>query len=172
MQTLMFIRALRRAGVNRLGGPAVLRLGERECENTLALRDPRQQGRGDLSIDKQGFGRAAHRHSAEFSVADDLGGEARDVLEEHRLPLAVGADDEVVERQRQLDDRVKSGEAAVARELYFDWDARVAGAEEVHEAVRPGLDPVLVHVDPFGAAAGQSGRFSPFGFPLMIKLAK
>ena len=48
----------------------------------------------------------------QVEIAEDALGEAGDVLEEHRLPLAVGADDEVVERQRQLDDRVEARETS------------------------------------------------------------
>ena len=40
-------------------------------------------------------------------VKDALG-EAGNIFEEHRLALAVRADDEVVERERKFDDRVES----------------------------------------------------------------
>ena len=55
-------------------------------------------------------------------------------LDEHRLALAVGADDLRVERHRQLDDRVEARVRAVAREHLLDRDARVACAEEVDQA--------------------------------------
>ena len=65
---------------------------------------------------------------------DDLG-EARRPLDEHRLALAVGADDLGVERHRQLDHRVEAGIRAVAREHLLDRDPRVAGPEQVDEPV-------------------------------------
>jgi len=42
-------------------------------------------------------------------VAEDALGEPADVFEKHRLPLPVRADDQVVKRQGQLDDRMKPG---------------------------------------------------------------
>ena len=72
---------------------------------------------------------------AEGEVRQDDLGEAGRPLDEHRLALAVGADDLGVERHRQLDDRVEARVRAVAREHLLDRDARVAGAEEVDEAV-------------------------------------
>ena len=57
-------------------------------------------------------------------------------LDEHRLALAVGAHDLGVEGHRQLDHGVEPGIRAVAREHLLDRDARVAGAEQVDQAVR------------------------------------
>ena len=57
-------------------------------------------------------------------------------LDEHCLALAVGADHLRVERHRQLDHRVEAGVRAVAREHLLDRDPRVAGPEEMDEAVR------------------------------------
>ena len=59
--------------------------------------------------------------------------EPLDVLQEHRLPLAVGADDRVVEGHRQFDDRVEPRERSVPREQLLDRHPRVARAEDVHE---------------------------------------
>ena len=70
--------------------------------------------------------------------------EARHALDEHRLPLAVRADDLRVEGHRELDDRVEARVGAVAREHLLDGDPRVAGAEEVDEPVagdRVGAEP-------------------------------
>src|SRR5208282_1696458 len=64
-------------------------------------------------------------------VAQDAFGESADVLKEHRLPLAVGADDGVVEAQRKLHHRVKPWEAAVARPHLLDHDSAVYAAKQV-----------------------------------------
>src|SRR5262249_10841890 len=48
-----------------------------------------------------------------------------------RLPLAVGADDEVVEGQREFDDGIKPWEGTIARPHFLDEDSAVAGAEDV-----------------------------------------
>jgi hypothetical protein len=71
---------------------------------------------------------------AQREVGQDLGGEPLGALDEHRLPLAVRADDLRVEGHRELDDRVEPRIRAVAREHLLDGDPRVAGAEDVHEA--------------------------------------
>ena len=78
-----------------------------------------------------------HHHVVrpEAEVAQDDLGQAGHALDEHRLPLAVGAHHLGVEGHRQLHDGVEAGEAAVAREHLLDRDARVAGAEEMHQAV-------------------------------------
>ena len=55
-------------------------------------------------------------------------------LDEHRLTLAVGADDRVVIAHRQLDDRVEARERAVPREHLLDGHPRVPGAEDMDEA--------------------------------------
>ena len=76
----------------------------------------------------------------EGEVGEDDLGQARHALDEHRLALAVGADDLRVEGHRQLDDGVEARIRAVAREHLLDRDARVAGAEEMDEPVgRDGL---------------------------------
>src|SRR5204862_6371082 len=71
---------------------------------------------------------------SEVEVAQDDLTQAFRALDEHRLPLPVGAHDLRVERHRQLDDRMEAGIRAVAREHLLDGDARVAAAEEVDEA--------------------------------------
>ena len=51
------------------------------------------------------------------------------------LAQAVGADDEVVERQPQLDDGVPADEAALARRHLLAQHPAVAAAEQVDQAV-------------------------------------
>ena len=70
----------------------------------------------------------------EVEVPQDARSKAAHVLEEHRLPLPIRADDEIVEAERQLDDRIEPRERAVARPHLLDHDAAVAGAEDVHHA--------------------------------------
>lgn len=70
----------------------------------------------------------------EREVAEDAFGEAADVLEIHGLALAVGSDDEVVEREGKFDDRIEAGEGTVPRPYFFNHDARMAGAEDVNHA--------------------------------------
>jgi hypothetical protein len=67
----------------------------------------------------------------EVEVAQDAVREAADVFEEHGLTLAVRADDEVVEGQRELDDGIEARKGAVTRPHFLDEDAAVAGAEDV-----------------------------------------
>ena len=67
--------------------------------------------------------------------------EALDVLQEHRLPLAVGPDDRVVIGHRQLDDRVEPRERAVAREHLLDGHPRMARAEDVDQPAARGSSP-------------------------------
>ena len=62
--------------------------------------------------------------------------EPLDVLQEHRLPLPVRADDRVVIRHRQLDDRMEARERPVAREHLLDGHPRVARPEDVDEPSR------------------------------------
>ena len=57
---------------------------------------------------------------AEREVVEDDLGQAGHALDEHRLALAVGADDLGVERHRQLGDRVEPRVRAVAREHLLD----------------------------------------------------
>ena len=72
----------------------------------------------------------------EAEVAEDDLGQSGHALDEHGLLLTVRADHLGVERHRQLHDGIEAREAAVAREHLLDRDARVAGAEEVHQPVR------------------------------------
>ena len=67
----------------------------------------------------------------EIKVAQDATGEAADVFEKHGLPLAIRADDEIVEGQRELDDGIEARKGAVTRPHFLDEDAAVAGAEDV-----------------------------------------
>ena len=69
-------------------------------------------------------------------ISQDAFGQPAHVFQEHRLPLAVGADDEIVKRQRQFDDRIEARERAVARPHFLDHDAAVPGAEDVHHRDR------------------------------------
>ena len=86
---------------------------------------------------RRAAGREDHHHvrRAEGEVREDDLGQAGCPLDEHRLALAVRADDLGVERHRQLDHRVEPRVRAVAREHLLDRDARVAGPEQVDEAV-------------------------------------
>ena len=68
-----------------------------------------------------------------LEVREDHLGEALHPLDEHGLTLAVGADDLGVVRHRELDHRVEPGVRAVARKHLLHRDARVPGAEQVHE---------------------------------------
>src|SRR6478752_5777887 len=93
---------------------------------------------GHLHGDRRMATRGEHHHDVmrpEGEVPEDDLGKARRPLDEHRLALAIGADDLRVERHRQLDDRVEARVRAVAREHLLDRDARVPGAEEVDEPV-------------------------------------
>jgi hypothetical protein len=103
-------------------------------------RDHRQPARARLprDLDRDG-GPAAraedHHHvlGAQLEVGQDRPGEPLDPLDEHRLALAVRADDLGVVGHAQLDDRVEARVRAVAREHLLDGDPRVARAEEVHQ---------------------------------------
>ena len=102
-------------------------------------RKPRRRApRGHLDRHgRRAAGREDHHHvrgpNAKFERIDL--GQAGRPLDEHRLALAVGADDLGVERHRQLDHRVEAGVRAVAGEHLLDRDARVAGPEQVDQAV-------------------------------------
>ena len=79
------------------------------------------------------------------------------VLQEHRLPLPVRADDRVVKGHRQLDDRVEPRERPVAREHLLDGHPRMPGPEDVDQA--SGQDRLG---EPLAAALtdrGELGRF-------------
>ena len=71
-------------------------------------------------------------------IAQDPFGQAADVFQEHRLPLPIGANDQIVKRNRQLDDGIETGKGAVTGPHLLDHDARVAAAENMHHA--PGQD--------------------------------
>src|SRR5688500_6909455 len=73
-------------------------------------------------------------------VAKDHLAEALHVLKEHGLSLSIGADNEVVKRERQIVDRMEARETPMTREHLFDKDPRVARAEEMDQAIaRDGL---------------------------------
>ena len=72
---------------------------------------------------------------AEGEVAQDLLGVAQRLLQVQALAQAVGADDEVVKRQAQLDDGVPADEAALARRHLLAHHPAVAAAEQVDQAV-------------------------------------
>ena len=96
-------------------------------------------------FDRHGGGsRDAEDHEdvlrAEGEVREHLIGEPRDALDEHGLPLAVGADDLSVEGGGELDHRAEAREGTVAREHLLDRHPRVPTAEGVDEAA--GLDRV------------------------------
>ena len=74
----------------------------------------------------------------EVVVAQDALGQAVGVLEKHRLPLAIGTDDLVVKRERQLDDRVETGERPVARPHFLHHNPAVPRAKQVNHS--PGED--------------------------------
>ena len=98
---------------------------------------PAKLGRG---FAREGFaeGELDARVGRRAAFAEDALGEAGNIFEEHRLALAVRADDEVVERKRQLDDGIKARERSVAGPHLLDEDAGMAAAEEVDHAA--GLD--------------------------------
>ena len=83
-------------------------------------------------------GREDHHDIArpEREVVEDHLGEAGHPFDEHRLALAVGADDLGVEGHRQLDDRVEARVRTVAREHLLDRNPRMARPEQVDETVR------------------------------------
>ena len=70
----------------------------------------------------------------EIEVAQDAFGEAGDVFEEHRLALAVRADDEIMEAQRELDDGIEARKRTVTRPHLLHENPAVARAEEVNHA--------------------------------------
>jgi hypothetical protein len=60
---------------------------------------------------------------AQVVTGENLLGETLYPLDEHRLALAVRADDLSVEGHRELDDRIEPGEGAVAREELLDGNS-------------------------------------------------
>ena len=71
----------------------------------------------------------------DLELLQDDAREAGHLLEVHGLAQAVGADDADVVAEGQLGDRVEARVGADAREHLLGVHARVAGAEDVHEAV-------------------------------------
>ena len=69
-------------------------------------------------------------------VSEDAFGETGHVFEVHRLPLSVGAHDEIVEAERELDDGIEARKGAIAGPHFFDHDAAVPRPEDVHHATR------------------------------------
>src|SRR3989442_6456958 len=67
-----------------------------------------------------------------MKVTQDAFGQAAHILQEHRLPLPVGADDHVMETERQLDDRIKAGERSITWPHFLDHDSTVTTAEQVY----------------------------------------
>src|SRR5215216_1928573 len=57
------------------------------------------------------------------------------VFEEHRLALSVRANDEIVKREGQLDDRMEAGETSMTREHLFDKNARVSCGKKMNEPI-------------------------------------
>src|SRR5918994_3886980 len=136
-----------------------LGLGERRHRND---RQPTGlRALGDLDRDGSAAAGAEDEHHVrrlQLEVGEDRLRQALDPLDEHRLALAVGADDLRVEGHRELDDRVEARIGAVAREHLLDRDPRVAGAEQMHEAAAR---------DRVGTEAGDLGhgralRLEPF----------
>ena len=78
--------------------------------------------------------RPAPNPGRQIEVAQNAFGQPADILQEHRLPLAVRADDQVMKAQRQLDDRIEAGERAVARPHFLDQNPAVARAEQMDHA--------------------------------------
>ena len=80
----------------------------------------------------------------EIEVPQDAVRQTADVFEEHGLPLTIRSDDEVVKRQRELNDGIEAGEGAVARPHFLHQNAAVAGAKDVHHL--SGEDRLCEHV--------------------------
>ncbi len=118
-------------------GLARTSIGRREV--TAMTRMPRRRAPRAPSRrhGRQAAGREDDHHVVrpEREVRQDDLGEPGRPLDEHRLALAVRADDLGVERHRQLDHRVEARVRAVAREHLLDRDARVARPEQVDEAI-------------------------------------
>jgi hypothetical protein len=90
-------------------------------------------------LDRHGVapGRAEHEDRvgrAQLEVVENGPGEARNALDEHRLPLAIRAGDLGMEGHRQLDERMPARIRAVSREHLLHRNAGMAGAERVHDA--------------------------------------
>lgn len=58
--------------------------------------------------------------------------QASHIFEKHGLTLAVRADDEIVEGQRELDDGIEAWKRAVTRPHFLHENATVAGAKDMH----------------------------------------
>ena len=73
-----------------------------------------------------------------IEVAQDALREAGDIFEEHGLALAIGADHDVMKRERKLDDGVEAGEGSVAGPHFLDENSAVPATENMHHS--PGQD--------------------------------
>src|SRR5437762_6357645 len=71
--------------------------------------------------------RAVFRRDLE--IAEDALREAGNIFQEHRLPLAVRANDGIVKGEREFDNRVEAGEGTVTRPHLFHEDSAVARTE-------------------------------------------
>ena len=107
---------------------------DRHDLHAAMLKPLRHLDRHDIAAARRNHERGVLGRQVE--VPQDPLGQAAHVFQEHRLPLAVRADDEVVKAQREFDDRIETGERAVARPHLLDHDAAMAGAEDVDHAAR------------------------------------
>ena len=107
-----------------------------------------------VGVDEERVGRAEHE------IPQDHLPQPLHMFEEHGLPLAVGAHDDVVVGQRQLHDGMEARKAAVAREHLLDEDTRVAGPEEVHQAAARRWS---------GRRCPPRGRCSPVGWRARVR---
>ena len=90
-------------------------------------------------LDRHRIATAGRRHERrvlgrQIEIPQNAFRQSADVLQKHRLPLAVGTHHEIVKAQRQLDDGVESGEGTVARPHFLDQNPAVARAEQMHHA--------------------------------------
>ena len=70
----------------------------------------------------------------EIEIAENALGEAGDILEEHGLALAIGADHQIMEGERKFHDGIEPGKGTIAGPHFLDENARMAAAEEMHHA--------------------------------------
>ena len=90
--------------------------------------------RHDIAAARRSHQRRVLRQQIE--VPQNPLGQSADVLQKHRLPLAVRPDDEVVEAERQLDNGVEAGKGPVTRPHFLDQDAAVSRTEQMHHSPR------------------------------------
>src|SRR5687768_1521725 len=69
-------------------------------------------------------------------ISQDPFRESRCVFQEHRLPLSVGADDQVMECQGKFDDGIESWKRPVAWPHFFNHDAAMSRSEYMNHAAR------------------------------------